>query len=177
MATLASEQGRERNLSRGEIALAAQVFWTTLPYRDIFLAPYLGIGEREYTLNYSGGGGRPPHYKIFVGLTGFRGMDLTYHGRHTLIHELMHVWQSRNSNVPTWVILNSGACQVREWLQGDPYGTACYAVQPGEPWDSYNAEQQATLIEQWYLAGMPDHGVLYPYVRDVIRKGRPALPG
>src|SRR5262249_42895626 len=56
-----------------------------------------------------------------------------------------------------------------------------YPATPGNAWESYNVEQQATLVEVWFhhtLGASPpqaeDSDERFPYVRDVIRAGRSA---
>ena len=63
-----------------------------------------------------------------------------------LIHEFTHAWQiQHNSFVPGFVcsgIVNQGA-----YIMGDDvyeYGP------PGAPWASFNLEQQAQMVNQWY---------------------------
>jgi hypothetical protein len=46
-----------------------------------------------------------------------------------------------------------------------------YAYRLGDPWNSYNVEQQASIVEDWYTGGHPTSGRAYAYVTDNVRKG------
>jgi hypothetical protein len=48
---------------------------------------------------------------------------------------------------------------------GDGYG---YTL--GSSWDDYNVEQQASLVEQWYDAGMDPADDRFQYVDKVVRR-------
>jgi hypothetical protein len=51
------------------------------------------------------------------------------------------------------------------------YGGGTYSYTPGNPWSSYNAEQQASIVEDWFRGGMPASDPLYPYITDHVRTG------
>jgi hypothetical protein len=44
-----------------------------------------------------------------------------------------------------------------------------YDFKPGESWDSYDVEQQASMVERWFHNGEQKTDVLYPYIRMVVR--------
>ena len=44
-----------------------------------------------------------------------------------------------------------------------------YEYESGKSWNEYNVEQQARIVEHWYVGGMKQDSELYPYVRDHIR--------
>lgn len=148
-----------RLLSLNEQALATRVFGATLPKWDrIMVDDGLGYDDRPYTLD-----GPPGLYCIHVGpvcykdctsgaALGSSSVDATF------IHEMTHVWQFAHG---CFVKLSS------LWAQG-PLGQG-YRTVPGQPWESYNVEQQATLIERWYATGMSPASPYFQYVRDVIR--------
>jgi len=48
-----------------------------------------------------------------------------------------------------------------------------YRYEAGKPWAEYNPDQQAELVRDWYLSGMPHGGVLFPYIRDHVWAGVP----
>ncbi|HEY6982507.1 MAG TPA: hypothetical protein VH499_16260 [Reyranella sp.] len=56
-----------------------------------------------------------------------------------------------------------------------PFG-AGYDYKLGKPWDDYNKEQQAHIVEDWYTNGRLKSDDRYPYVRLVIRSGRIDFP-
>ncbi|HEX4132100.1 MAG TPA: hypothetical protein VHZ24_18865 [Pirellulales bacterium] len=85
-----------------------------------------------------------------------------------LIHECTHVWQGIHNGFSWWYVFNSLYYQIK-------CGQRAYDVDENnlKTWSSYNVEQQAHLIEDWYSRGCltTDHN--YPYVRDNILPGHP----
>jgi hypothetical protein len=81
-----------------------------------------------------------------------------------LVHETTHVWQGKNSSFGLSYIFNSLYNQAL-------YGSAAYQYTPGKPWKSYNVEQQATIVTDWFRMGQPPSGPLYPYIVNHVRKG------
>jgi hypothetical protein len=73
-----------------------------------------------------------------------------------LIHEMTHVWQY-------WHGFGVKVSSI--WA--NTFG-AGYDFTPGDPWDDYNAEQQATIVEKWHKRGRKKDDVLYPYITEVI---------
>ena len=93
----------------------------------------------------------------------------------TLIHELTHVWEGHYGSMPWGYVFGS------LWKQCAciPTGGSAYAVTAGSQWNSYGPEQQARLIESYYIltGGGP---VMDPvaqqyedYVTSNIRTGQP----
>jgi hypothetical protein len=152
-----------RRLNQQEWQLAQQVFQRTLPYRAVRVSSRIGLGDRPFTLNY---GIEDNHtYHLNVGTSGFGGLELTPYSRSLLIHELTHVWQSCHSVWPPTFIFNS------LWHQTVSGGDA-YKYTAGSAWDSYNVEQQASIVEDCFNGGLQPTGPLYPYVRDHLRLGK-----
>jgi hypothetical protein len=127
--------------------------------------------------------------------------------RSTFIHELCHVWQGENGAWPTfymaqsiWAQLNNGVRDIwrtREWRGWGQHRSTAYKFSMtdiGKNWGSFNAEQQASLVESWYMpeierivplgnnrvrihnfgpgvygGGRSEHDRRFPYIRDVIR--------
>jgi hypothetical protein len=54
--------------------------------------------------------------------------------------------------------------------QGDR--NRAYEYKPGEPWDDYNVEQQALLVQDWYLNGMREDDERFTYIVNHIRAGK-----
>jgi len=71
---------------------------------------------------------------------------------------MTHVWQYSHG---AFVVLDSLWSQAR----GNAYETV-----PGSAWETYNVEQQATIVERWYVGGMSKASPYYRYVNDTIRK-------
>ena len=79
-----------------------------------------------------------------------------------LAHEMTHVWQYHNlrSRMGVWV----------SSVFGD------YDFKPGGSWDSYDVEQQASIVERWHHDGEQKTHVLYPYIQMVVRtSGGPSM--
>lgn len=107
-------------------------------------------------------------YIVSVGQGAFPDMTLAH--KSLLVHELAHVWQGSNSRSSTTYVNNSimNQCRADMTIGGT---RSAYDFTPGSNWRTYNAEQQASIIEKWYDDGMPATGDLWPYIRDYVRKG------
>jgi hypothetical protein len=86
-----------------------------------------------------------------------------------LVHEACHVWQGYRHAFTWWYIVNSVYCQGRELTHGRP--AYDYDRKNLKRWDRYEAEQQASIVEDWF-AGR-DRNNNFPFIRDNIRPGRP----
>ena len=83
----------------------------------------------------------------------------------TLIHEFVHVWQGHNTTVPWGYVANSIWHQI---TQGDK----AYSFTLGKKWGDYNAEQQASIVEGWYVRGCAPKDKAYHFIRDHIWKAK-----
>jgi hypothetical protein len=155
-----------RPLLPGELEIAFRVFKATLPYHKILVTPLVGLYTREFTSTIPPlvAGLLPISYTLNVGLQGFlHGMDKTKPA--TLIHELTHVWQGAHRLIASHFIWESIAHQAIDLITG----TNCYRYVPGQSWSSYNVEQQASIVEDWFKGGEREDDALYRYIRDDIR--------
>lgn len=143
-----------RELAAGEIAIAKQVFKETIPYDQIMISDGLGGGDRPFTLPtsvpatalFNVGEGK---YVIHAG-DGYYGMSFLEEDKQTLIHELAHVWQGEHSSHSWDYVLGSVWSQA---LSDDAYK---YDKNRLGPWDDYNPEQQAKIVEDWFADGMKE---------------------
>jgi hypothetical protein len=153
-----------RSLTPAEQTLASSVFGTTLPaWNRVLIADGLGLGDAPWTDNPAG------NFKINMGPTGYpdatSSSALTTPGGSfgricdTFIHEMTHVWQYFHGN---YVKLSS----VGSYFAGG------YAYTLGSPWDSYNVEQQAKIVEHWFKRGMSTTDAAYTYITGNIRAGK-----
>jgi hypothetical protein len=141
--------GRDGALARGSNRLG-------LPSLGTLGAQVLGIVNLGYLIN--------------VGPTNYPNLTASETARALLVHEMTHVWQGRNSASSTTYLYNSILHQCTASASGPSRGGA-YRFTEGQPWSTYNAEQQAKIIETWYVEGAsPDHA-LFPYIRDKVRNG------
>ena len=190
---------RRRSLTSAELALARSVYGGSLPYPDIFITD-LAIGNTAVTL---AGLGIPRGRFVYqiCWPAGFVSTNDTADKPATLIHELCHAWQGHHGVWPTLYMgqsiidqLTEGVrdiirrCEYRRW---DVHRSGAYTLnysQFGRPWSSFGVEQQASIVESWYVAqrvsrrffnfgpgvyggGMSEHDIRFPYIRDVIRAG------
>lgn len=108
-------------------------------------------------------------YLVSVGPAAYPDLSGMY--RKLLVHELAHVWQGKNSTSANTFVVNSIMHQCRASIFGSDRGGA-YDFTAGQPWSSYNTEQQASIIEAWFAAGKREDDPYFPYIRDFVRKGK-----
>ena len=165
-----------RPLRKSEIEFARRVFEDRLPYGRIYLSSrFLPFNEGTAVTVASLSAFVPVRamrsYTIFVGPEVFdEGADgPRFHD--TFIHELTHVWQGYHSGLGWEYMVQSMIAQGHAILtQGDR--NRAYDYKPGEPWDNYNVEQQALLVQDWYRNGMREDDERYAYIANHIRAGR-----
>jgi hypothetical protein len=144
---------REMGLLEKEIAKS--VFKNTVPYDQVWVSDGLGKDDREFTMptsmpaTYKFNVSQDKKYVMHVG-DGFYGMSYAKGDKRTLIHELTHVWQGEHSG-SSWDYVFSSA-----WSQTLLDNAYAYDHQRLNPWDDYNPEQQAKIVEEWYADGMKE---------------------
>lgn len=134
-----------RVLGEHEIRIAKSVFENTVAYDRVFIGDGLGANARPFTIPipYTS----PRKYLINVGENGFTGMSFRQTDKELLIHELTHVWQGHNS---TWAWTVQGSSIYHQIRHGD--SAYDYDKTDYKDWSSYNPEQQAQIVEDWYEA-------------------------
>ena len=110
-------------------------------------------------------------YLVNIGPTHYPGMTANAAGKNLLVHELTHVWQGRNSIFAMTYVINSAFHQCKATLGSGARGSA-YNFTPGSNFRTYNAEQQANIVDTWFDDGSPHSGDLWPYIRDYVRHGK-----
>lgn len=159
---------RERLLTDDERAAAWGVFRDTLPYGAIYVSDQLGAEDRPYCAPH------PMHAGAYVMHMGRRvykdSSDPS--DRDDLIHELTHVWQGLHyGDTPFHYVCNSLVYQAGGKLSGkDPYA---YTV--GAGWNTYNVEQQAKIVEDWFdpnIGNQRETDPRFRYIRDHIRTAK-----
>jgi hypothetical protein len=193
-----------RKLISAEIELARTVYRDTIPFSRVYITDLdlggavtlagmnLSTRRFEYTINW---------------VEGFGGVMKAADLRSTLIHELCHVWQGENGAWPTFYMGQSIGAQLysgiedivekREWKGWGTHRSTAYRFPLsaiGRNWGSFNVEQQASLIESWFMkegdritriapnriryhdfgpgvfgGGQSTYDPRFPYVRDVLR--------
>jgi hypothetical protein len=165
-----------RGLTGPEITLAQSVFSYTVPYDRIAILGIKGLGGRPFTIPGSmlssfswlipGIGpmlgiaefmaGIENKYVIFMGRDGQEdgincGQDLNKRPGAVLIHELTHAWQGHNQGFAWGYVLNSCYYQCKCTVELKSQSSA-YDYTAGQQWDRYEVEQQAKIVEDWYVA-------------------------
>jgi hypothetical protein len=174
---------RMRMISHGEYQLVSRVFGNTLPYRArIIVTNGAGLEGRAFTIPTSLLstllGTNPADFFASVPLGYLAsivnlaylmnvGSDYATLGtganQRLLVHETAHVWQGKNSTFALSYVFSS---LVNQCFRDD-----AYAYTAGRTWSSYNAEQQASIVEDWFASGEPPSGPLYPYIANHVRAG------
>jgi outer membrane protein OmpA-like peptidoglycan-associated protein len=146
-----------RKLNASEVRVARRVFKDTIPYDKIRIGDGSGVGGAVWTQ------------------AGVAGLDYVIHGGHRhsvdwsstkalqrlLVHELTHVWQGEHVG-PSYM-LESLAHQA--WAEATGGSAYAYDAVNYKPWDSYNVEQQADIVEHWFRDGRKPTDPRYRYIR------------
>jgi vacuolar-type H+-ATPase subunit H len=169
----ASATYAERLLTDAEKDLARTVFAETVPYGKVYLSNGRGLGQRAYTIPH------PLHlgsFVIHIGPDIFRdatdSSNLMFNqtGDSVFIHEMTHVWQGVNRSTAFDYILDSLYNQIHS-------GSHAYDLVQAEvgtkSWDKFNAEQQAMIVQNWYVGGMLESDAAFIYIKDNIRARNP----
>jgi matrix metalloproteinase-14 (membrane-inserted) len=156
----AGEMAKTRNLTSDEKDILSQVFVKTLPLDKILIADDLGLDGKMYTTSFL-----TSNYRIHAGDHFYKNGFSTSDHAHWLVHEAAHVWQGVHGVFKWDYIMNSLVCQALT-----PGSDADYNYKPGKSWSSYNAEEQATIVEDWYYKGMSETDPLWTYIVGNIRE-------
>jgi len=151
---------RRRQMTEVEYTWANNaVFGGTLPDRtSIYITDTTGAENRSFTFPEVDG-------TISVNL-GPAYYDNPMDGYDSVfIHELTHAWQIHHTTFDIGWMAQELAAQLSS--------STSYDFVAGLPFETYNPEQQAMIVQTWYASGMPASGELYPYIQNNIRVGRP----
>ncbi|HWS89794.1 MAG TPA: hypothetical protein VN282_22695 [Pyrinomonadaceae bacterium] len=171
-----------RPLRKSEIEFARQVFEDRLPYDRVYLSSrFLPFNEGTAATVASLSAFVPVRamrsYTIFAGPEVFdEGAD-DPRFRDTFIHELTHVWQGYHG-VLGWAYMAQSLLWQGYAVLTQGHRNKAYDYEPGAAWGDYNVEQQALLVQDWYLNGMREDDERFPYIAGHIRaaKGRASPP-
>jgi hypothetical protein len=173
-----------RMMSRAEHKIATDVMGDTLPYRyRIVITDACGVNGRAFTIPTSlissilsipvtgfFGGISLGYLTSFINLAylinvGSANYDqLATGNKKLLVHETMHVWQGHNSTFALSYVFNSVINQCIS-------GSSAYSYTLGNSWSSYNVEQQAKIVEDWFVGGQSSSSSAFTYVENNVRKG------
>ena len=132
-----------RNLTTGEIALAADIYQHSINYERV------KIHHKKYFFLQPNNSGMTPNGEIYVAGDGYSADYSTsseVESKAFFIHEMAHVWQTQNR------ILNVRlAALLAQFEHGFNYSRAYpYALRAGATLLDYNIEQQASMIEDYF---------------------------
>jgi hypothetical protein len=156
--------GNARELSETEERMARDVFRNSLPsWGRIRISDALGYDDRPFTLNEMGLyfiNAGPEVYEDAALAQDYKGFGAR---KAILIHEMTHVWQ----------YYHGYSVELRSlWANSRGAG---YAYTVGENWDDYNVEQQAHLVEDWFMGRQSETDPRFVYIDKIIRPGRPSF--
>jgi hypothetical protein len=171
---------RIRPMHPAEYQIVSRVFGNTLPYRiRILVTDGAGLDGRPFTIPtslvstltgweatiFAVGLGPYAHFLNLAYLinVGDEFVTLGTSSKDVLVHETAHVWQGNNSVLPSAYVFSS--------IINQCFRANAYAYEPGKRWSSYNVEQQASIVEDWFMSGESTSSVLYPYIVNHVRKG------
>ncbi len=155
-----------RTLTSSEELFARQVFSGSIKYYNVRVRDDLGFNNKPWCSPPSVA--ISPYYVLHVGPDAYPN---TLNGfRRLLIHELTHVWQGQHG-VPKGYVLNSAFHQSIAAITSGGDVAPAYSYTTGLKWWQYNCEQQASIVEDWYDAGMSSSNSRYVYITTNIRPG------
>ena len=165
-----------RLLKESEVAFARRVFEDKLPYDRVYLSDSFFPFNEGTAVTVASVSSfvlvrTLRSYTIFFGPRPFReGADGPEFG-HTFVHELTHVWQGYQG-VLGWAYMAQSLLSQGYAVLAHGDRNKAYLYEPGAPWRSYNVEQQAYLVEDWFKRGMSETDERYTYIVNHIRTGR-----
>jgi hypothetical protein len=159
-----------RSMSTSERNFARSVFQNSINYSQVRVLNDLGLGNRPWC--------SPPvpgfwYYGLHVGPSAYSSLVSSTGRKRLLIHELTHAWQGQHGVL---YVFNSAYHQsVNTILNGGDVAPV-YNYAPGASWGSYNVEQQASIVEDWYspnIGNMQTSDPRWTYITNNIRPGNP----
>jgi hypothetical protein len=149
-AAVAAAAIKQRPMNGPERDFADRVFQGRVPYDRVLLTNLTGIGGRPFTCPGPGGVIILNMGDGFDDPTTYRGDgdddDRNAPGQ-LLIHELVHAWQIANET-----FLPEYYCRAFATAAGTAGGDmSAYGYGPSGPsWGSFNTEQQASIVDDWF---------------------------
>ncbi len=171
---------KTRKLHEDEIAEADKVFLGTVPYDAVTVCNASGPNGNCFAAP-----GPTGNYLIGANQW-FDSLVADDTSKHTLIHELTHVWQMAHTPFKSFISCDAIITSIDVQTQDSTKVYFYYNFYvPGKPWDSYNTEQQAQIVADWWVAtqcGEKSQDVSYTiafgtqnedYIDSVIRAVKP----
>lgn len=152
-----------RSLLPAEIRLAQRVFGRSLNYGRVQVTNLVGPTPVPVTTPAVGG------HVLNVSFQAYENLAAPPWNR-LLIHELAHVWQAQNGKS---FVAGPAQHNTAKAIGSGSFVAKSNRYPASRQWRDYDAEQQATIIEAWFLQGMNQRHDLYPYIRDNVLPGKP----
>jgi len=134
-----------RPLRPSEIAEAKRVFLDTLDYDSVTIANFQDTDGRSFAAPGPSGNyliASSEYYDDFLA---------TNDSKHTFIHELTHVWQMQHAAGQFVSCDAVGRFVGQHTLSDERKYERYYFYFPNQPWSTYNPEQQAQVVSDWYM--------------------------
>jgi hypothetical protein len=153
---------KHRSLTEAEKNFARLVFGNTIRYDDIIVTDLSKTDGNAFAVPYLS-------TKILMGLgdSGYK-EPMSASNSQVFIHELTHAWQMCNMSLIR-VVCNMSSTY--DYKTGD-------ANWSSRAWSSFNNEQQASIVDQWFDANRADLGSqkalsdpAYHFIRDHVLPG------
>ena len=197
--------GQPRNLKQDEIVEVQSVFGQSVDLTNVFICRPVFTEAGVVTVAMNDEVTNVWKYEILWSTPVYTRSAVLENQQNTLIHEMTHVWQGQHGIYPSIYMAESGWAQLKhgvkdvidkgEWRGWDTHRGNAYLYNMadiGANWNQFNVEQQASIVESWYLAEMDNRNVVgknygegvycggasvydprYPYIKDVILAGKP----
>jgi uncharacterized protein DUF5648 len=158
---LAALGQQRRQITQQEYDWAnTQVFSGTLPDRArIYLTDTIGGGGRSFTFPEVAG-------TISVNIGPHYANPMSSDFASTFLHELTHAWQIAHTPFDSVWMAQELAVQI---ATGGNYVVG----QTGPPFDTFDPEAQAMIVQHWYECGRQTTDPYYIYIQDNIQTGKP----
>ena len=136
-----------RPLREDEIAIGKSVFGDTVPFDKVMVTNLTGVGGRAFTIPGTDGMTYINVGSDYDNLIGAISKSYPMAGQ-LLSHELTHAWQIAHATFLPGLLCSMVINQER-----NTFGDSVYKYEgPGPDWGSYNAEQQASIVDDWFAA-------------------------
>lgn len=203
------KNGQPRNLNQDEINEVVKVFQYSVDLTNVYICRPILTEAGVITVASVNDTGSIWKYEILWSTDVYNRSAIQATQHNTLIHEMTHVWQGQHGIYPSVYMLESAWEQFThgvediidkgEWRTWDVHRGTAYLYNMadiGANWNQFNVEQQASIVESWYLdemdnrrspnnkfygegvycGGASPYDPRYPYIRDVILAGKPNAP-
>lgn len=148
MADDPNDSGLEgRPLTSGEIAIARPIFGDSIDYTDVLV-----FEGKESDIAAASAIGSNIFFPTETYFDDYSGAGVLRSEAATFLHEMTHVWQDQNG-----VDIEASQIEALQKTSGDYLAIYDYTLRPGAEFLDYNIEQQARIVQDYYLLdqGLP----------------------